>query len=171
MEERNLLRQAAGISLIIFYALRSLRKRFNCKFFRQSFRSLIHLTMTKADYDSVFLRNNCTGESAGRGGHSIRSGATHGRVIACGLISIAAIEICHLIYYTCEFLPALQAASFFELASITFLSCLFFSWRRTYQERAQLVIWTRRGLTRICSVYGLTLLIYPEAYADITLNT
>ena len=49
-----------------------------------------------------------------------RSGATHGRAIACGLIAIAATEISYLIYYLRESLSALQAASFFELASISF---------------------------------------------------
>ena len=98
-----------------------------------------------------------------------RSGAAHGRAIACGLISIAAIEVCHFIYYLSGSLSALQAASFFELASISFFIVSVMLMEKNISKRAQLVIWTRRGLTLICTLYGLTLFIYPEAYADITL--
>jgi len=99
-----------------------------------------------------------------------RSGASHGRAIACGLLAIAATEISYLIYYLRESLPALQAASFFELASISFFIISVISMERNISRKIQLVNWTRRGLILTCTLYGLTLLIYPEAYASIHLD-
>ena len=99
-----------------------------------------------------------------------RSGASHGRAIACGLLAIAATEISYLIYYLRETLLALQAASFFELASISFFIISVISMERNISRNIQIVHWTRRGLILVCTLYGLTLLIYPEAYAYIHLD-
>ncbi len=99
-----------------------------------------------------------------------RSGASHGRAIACGLLAVAATEISYLIYYLRETLLALQAASFFELASISFFIISVLSMERNISRKIKLVRWTRRGLILTCTLYGLTLLIYPEAYAHINLN-
>ena len=99
-----------------------------------------------------------------------RSGASHGRAIACGLLAIAATEISYLIYYFRESLPALQAASFFELASISFFIVSVISMERNISRNIQIVHWTRRGLIMVCTLYGLTLFIYPEAYAYIPLD-
>jgi putative PEP-CTERM system histidine kinase len=99
-----------------------------------------------------------------------RSGASHGRAIACGLLAIAATEISYLTYYLRESLSALQAASFFELVSISFFIISVISMERNISRKIQLVKWTRRGLILTCTLYGLTLLIYPEAYAYIHLD-
>jgi putative PEP-CTERM system histidine kinase len=94
-----------------------------------------------------------------------RSGASHGRAIARGLLAIAATEVSYLIFYLRESLLALQAASFFELASISFFIISVISMERNISRKVQFVHWTRQCLIVICALYGLTLLVYPEAYA------
>ncbi len=94
-----------------------------------------------------------------------RSGASHGRAIACGLLSIAAAEISYLIYYLRESLYALQSASFFELASVSFFIVSVLSMEQSLSRKTLLARWTRRSLALICCLYLLALFIFPDAYA------
>ena len=94
-----------------------------------------------------------------------RSGASHGRAIACGLLSIAAIEISNIVFFLRDSLAAIQAASFFELASISFFIVSVLSMEKNISRKTQLTRWTRRGLTLICTLYLMALFIFPDAYA------
>jgi len=94
-----------------------------------------------------------------------RSGASHGRAIACGLISIAATETSYIAYLLRDSLHALQSASFFELMSICFFIISVLSMEKNISRRTLLIQWTRRCLALVCSMYLIALFIFPDAYA------
>lgn len=94
-----------------------------------------------------------------------RSGASHGRAIACGLLCIAATEASYLVFHIRESITAIQVASFFELASISCFIVAVISMEKSLSKKTLLVLWTRRGLTLACLIYALVLWFFRWDFA------
>ena len=94
-----------------------------------------------------------------------RSGVSHGRAIACGLLSIAATELGYLVFHVRDSLTAIQVASFFELVSISFFIAAVMSMERNLAKKARLISWTRRGLALACLLYALALWAFRFDFA------
>jgi len=99
-----------------------------------------------------------------------RSGAYHGRVIAFGLLSVALLEVCHILFYAKGYVPALRAASVFELFTISAFTISTISMERSILRNISLVNLTRRSLIFVCLLYTAALLVYPEEYAFVSLD-
>jgi hypothetical protein len=94
-----------------------------------------------------------------------RSGVSHGRAIACGLLSIAATELGYLVFHVRDSLTAIQVASFFELVSISFFIAAVMSMERNLAKKTRLISWTRRGLALACLLYALALWAFRFDFA------
>ena len=76
-----------------------------------------------------------------------RSGASHGRSFACGLLCIAGSEGSYLLFYLRESLAAIRVASLFELCSIVCFIVAVVSMERSMAKKTRIILWTRRSLT------------------------
>ncbi|HWR69395.1 MAG TPA: XrtA/PEP-CTERM system histidine kinase PrsK [Desulfomonilia bacterium] len=94
-----------------------------------------------------------------------RSGASHGRAIATGLLCIAATDLSYLVFLIRESLTAIQVASFFELASISCFIVAVIFMEKSLSKKRLLVLWTSRGLTLTCILYAVMLWIFRWDYA------
>jgi putative PEP-CTERM system histidine kinase len=99
-----------------------------------------------------------------------RSGAYHGRVIAFGLLCIALLEICYILFYVREYAPALRAASVFELFIISAFTVSIITMEKGILRNTRRVTWLRRSLIAICLLYAAALFVYPVEYAFINLD-
>lgn len=99
-----------------------------------------------------------------------RSGAYHGRVIAFGLLFIALLEICYILFYIKGYVPALRAASVFELFTISAFTIFTITMEKGILRNIGLVNLIRHSLIFICLLYTAALLVYPEEYAFISLD-
>jgi hypothetical protein len=70
-----------------------------------------------------------------------RSGASHGRAIALGLLSIGAAELGYLVFHLKDSLAAIRVASWFELSTICCFIVAVISMKRACEETRS--SWTR----------------------------
>ncbi|HPI93707.1 MAG TPA: PEP-CTERM system histidine kinase PrsK [Deltaproteobacteria bacterium] len=94
-----------------------------------------------------------------------RSGASHGRAIACGLLCIAGTELGYLLFHLRDSLAAIQVASLFELSSISCFIVAVISMEKSLSGKRLLVLSVRRGLFVICVLYAAALWFHRWDYA------
>jgi putative PEP-CTERM system histidine kinase len=99
-----------------------------------------------------------------------RSGTHHGRAIALGLLLIALLETCYMVFYLRTSLLALQTASLLELAAISSFMVSVISMEKGILKKTRLINWMRRSFVLICILYSAALLSYPEEYARLNLQ-
>lgn len=94
-----------------------------------------------------------------------RSGASHGRAIACGLLCVAGTELGYLLFHLRDSLAAIQVASLFELSSISCFIVAVVSMEKSLSRNRLLVLSTRRGLFLVCVLYAAALWFFRWDYA------
>jgi hypothetical protein len=96
-----------------------------------------------------------------------RSGASHGRAIALGLLCIGAAELGYLVFHLKDSLAAIRVASWFELSTICCFIVSVISMEKSLSKKTLLILWARRSLIFCCALYAGMLGIHPNAYASL----
>jgi hypothetical protein len=96
-----------------------------------------------------------------------RSGASHGRAIALGLLCIGAAELGYLVFHLKDSLTAIRVASWFEFSTICCFIVSVISMEKSLSKKTLLILWARRSLIFCCALYAGMLSIHPNAYVSL----